>query len=593
MKRGNKSDAANLRQKAEYILDKKSSTKSNIHSEAETLRLIHELEVHQIELEMQNNELMLANKKVDVSNKNYTELFNFTPACYYKLSKEGEIIDLNLSGAHMLGKEPQHLSKNRFAFFVSNDSKPIFNLFLGKVFSTQIKQTCEVTLLNDDNQSMYVYLIGLVTNNGEQCHINMVDITERKQAEEKLKNSLNELTVANKEIAFQNAEKEKRSAELLITNKELEQLIHLNNDKNLFISILAHDLRSPLGVLLGLSDLLTENIRQFNIDKIEKLVNEINQSAQNTFTLLQDLLKWSRMQSGKIPFEPQNLSFTDICKDIIKMLSPNAVAKNITINYSVADEINVLADVDMLKAVFRNLVSNAIKFTNNNGEINISADQTHSNVIFSVSDNGIGIEPESLIKLFDISKIHTTTGTAKEKGTGLGLILCKEFVEKHGGKIWVESEYGKGSIFYFNIPYNAESKEKNVVLTNSEGNQIKNLKILIVDDNELLRIILYEIVKKFGKEFLYAKTGIEAVAACNDNPDIDLILMDYLMPEMDGYEATRQIRLFNKDVVIIVQTAYVLSNESEMAIESGSNDYISKPINKILLYEIIQKHFNK
>ena len=289
-----------------------------------------------------------------------------------------------------------------------------------------------------------------------------------------------ELVIANKELVFQNDEKTKRAEELTIAHKELEQLVQLNNDKNLFISILAHDLRSPLGVLLGLSDLLTENIRQFNIDKIEKLVNEINQSAQNTFTLLQDLLKWSRVQSGKIPFEPQNLSFTDIYKDIIKILNPNAVAKNITINYSLADEINVFADVDMLKAVLRNLVSNAIKFTNNGGAININAEVNSGNVTISVSDNGIGIEPESLTKLFDISKIHTTTGTAKEKGTGLGLLLCKEFVEKHGGKIWVESECGKGSIFYFNIPYNTESKEKNVVLTNSEDNQIKNLKILLM-----------------------------------------------------------------------------------------------------------------
>jgi len=472
--------------------------------------------------------------------------------------------------------------ENAIALITANNELALELVSANKIIATQneekIKRAAELIIARKE----LAFQAELVIANKELAY----------QNDEKEKRA-DELIIANKELVFQNDEKTKRAEELTIAHKELEQLVHLNNDKNLFISILAHDLRSPLGVLLGLSDLLTENIRQFNIDKIEKLVNEINQSAQNTFTLLQDLLKWSRVQSGKIPFEPQNLSFTDICKDIIKILNPNAVAKNITINYSVADEINVFADVDMLKAVLRNLVSNAIKFTNNGGAININTEVNSGNITISVSDNGIGIEPESLTKLFDISKIHTTTGTAKEKGTGLGLLLCKEFVEKHGGKIWVESECAKGSIFYFNIPYNAESKEKNVLLTNSEDNQIKNLKILIVDDNELLRMILYELVKKFGKEFLYAKTGVEAVAACHDNPDIDLILMDYLMPEMDGYEATRQIRLFNKEVVIIVQTAYVLSNESEMAIESGCNDYISKPINKTLLYGIIQKHFNE
>jgi signal transduction histidine kinase len=387
--------------------------------------------VHQIELELQNEELILANQKAEVAVENYTELFDFTPACYYKLSKEGEIIDLNLSGAHMLGKEPQHLSKNRFAFFVSNDSKPIFNLFLGKVFNTQIIQTCEVTLLNDDNQPMYVYLIGLVTKNGEECHINMIDITERKQAEGKLKNILNELTIAH---------------------KELEQLVQLNNDKNLFISILAHDLRSPFTVILGCSELLLENIHHYNIDQIESFVKDIYQSTQMTFTLFEDLLKWVRMQSGKITFEPQKLSFTDICKDIIKILNPNAVAKNITINNNASNEINVFADSDMLKVILRNLVSNAIKFTNKNGTININAEENSENVIISVSDNGIGIMPDKLTKLFDISHRQTTIGTEEESGTGLGLILCKEFVEKHGGKIWVESEVGKGSDFKFTLP---------------------------------------------------------------------------------------------------------------------------------------------
>src|ERR1035437_2835453 len=412
------------------------------------------------------------------------------------------------------------------------------------------------------------------------------------QNEEKEKRA-DELIIANKELAFQNEEKEKRADELIIANKELEQLLQLNADKDRFISILAHDLRSPFTVLLGLSEFLIENIREYDTDEIENHLKLIKNSAQDTFALLEDLLKWIRAQSGNIPFKPQNLSFADICNDILKTLNPNADIKNISINYSKVDHLTVFADADMLKTVLRNLASNAIKFTNNGGTISINAIENSSNVTISVSDNGIGISPENLIKLFDISQVLSTKGTAKETGTGLGLLLCKEFVEKHGGKIWVESECGKGSIFYFNIPYNAESKEKNVLLTNSEDNQIKNLKILIVDDNELLRIILYEMVKKFGKEFLYAKTGIEAVAACHDNPDIDLILMDYLMPEMDGHEATRQIRLFNKEVVIIVQTAYVLSNENEMAIEAGCNDCISKPINKTLLYELIKKHCNK
>jgi signal transduction histidine kinase len=271
------------------------------------------------------------------------------------------------------------------------------------------------------------------------------------QNEEKEKRA-DELIIANKELAFQNEEKEKRAAELISANKELKQLLQLNADKDLFISILAHDLKSPFHAILSLSELLSKNIRQYSTGEIENLANDINTSAQSTYTLLEDLLKWARAQSGKIPFEPQKLSFTGICKDILEIVNPNASAKNITVNYSESEQISIFADIDMLKAVFRNLISNAIKFTDNGGLIYISAERNHANVTITVSDNGIGIEPENLDKLFDISKIHTTKGTADEKGTGLGLLLCKEFVEKHGGKIWVESEFGKGSEFKFTLP---------------------------------------------------------------------------------------------------------------------------------------------
>jgi signal transduction histidine kinase len=161
---------------------------------------------------------------------------------------------------------------------------------------------------------------------------------------------------------------------------------------------------------------------------------------------------WARTQQGKIPHKPQILSFRDICINIFEILSPNANAKNITINYSAPDEINIFADIDMLKTVLRNLVSNAIKFTNNGGLININAVENSGNVTISVSDNGIGINPNNLAKLFDITEVITTKGTLKETGTGLGLLICKEFVEKHGGEIWVESEVGKGSEFRFTLP---------------------------------------------------------------------------------------------------------------------------------------------
>ncbi len=262
----------------------------------------------------------------------------------------------------------------------------------------------------------------------------------------------NELIIANKELAFQNSEKEKRADELITSNIELTQLLQLNTDKDRFISILGHDLKSPFNNLLGLSELLTENIHNYDIDTIEKLVNGINISAQNAHNLLDDILVWANSQQGSFPFNPQNLSLIDVCIGVLKTLKPIADAKNIVINCLAEDHLNVFADTDMLKTILRNLVSNAIKFTNNGGVINISAEEIARNVTISVSDNGVGISTDDLSKLFEISEVNTTKGTAKETGTGLGLLICKEFVEKHQGRIWVESVLGKGSDFKFTLP---------------------------------------------------------------------------------------------------------------------------------------------
>ena len=229
-------------------------------------------------------------------------------------------------------------------------------------------------------------------------------------------------------------------------------LSQLNADKDRFITILAHDLKNPFSTLIGFSGLLAKNIRKYNMDKIENQVKIIDENAKRTYNLLEDILLWVRVQSGKLPFEPQKIIFPVVCNEVIESLKSIAINKNITINHFTAQEINVLADANMFKTILRNLVSNAIKFTNNNGRIDIYAEKDNSNITISVSDTGIGIEPENLNKLFDISQMLTTAGTIGEKGTGFGLLLCKEFVEKHDGKIWVESELGKGSEFKFSMP---------------------------------------------------------------------------------------------------------------------------------------------
>ncbi len=251
-------------------------------------------------------------------------------------------------------------------------------------------------------------------------------------------------------VSFQDITERKNAEDAL---KEREKRLHqLNADKDRFISILGHDLKNPFNNILGFSEILNDEISSLNKDEILDMAKNINKSAKVVNNLLEDILMWARTQQGRISFNPHELNLTEICKNVHEVLEASAYAKGIAIYCTNEDPINVFADKDMIKTVVLNLVSNAIKFTNSGGEININAKQTDSDVIISVSDNGIGMEKEVLSKLFDISEVLTTKGTAGETGTGIGLLLCKEFVEKHGGKIWVESEVGKGSQFKFTLP---------------------------------------------------------------------------------------------------------------------------------------------
>ena len=237
-----------------------------------------------------------------------------------------------------------------------------------------------------------------------------------------------------------------------IISKQNSKLFKLNNDKDLFITVLAHDLKSPFNSILGFLGLLENNIHINDINETKSQIKIINNSANHVYNLLESLLNWARMQSGKIPFLPQKLQLSSICNETIELLKANSISKNINLKYSVADNIFIFADKYMLSTILRNLVSNAIKFTNNGGEIKINAEIKNAIVMITISDNGIGISKEIINKLFDITQLYTSVGTQKEEGTGLGLVLCKDFVEKHSGRIWVESKLGIGSNFKFTMP---------------------------------------------------------------------------------------------------------------------------------------------
>lgn len=234
-----------------------------------------------------------------------------------------------------------------------------------------------------------------------------------------------------------------------VSESKLKDLIAT---KDKFFSIIAHDLKSPFNGIIGFSSILKEEARNLDTSTIIDYAEMINYSALQTHRLLENLLDWARMQQGKITFNVVPNLLYKIVDEVIRLFREMADRKKIVLINQVSDQLIVKADAEMLKAVLRNLISNAIKFTNAQGKVTVEALNEHLSVHVVVTDNGSGIRPEDIDKLFNVGVAFSTRGTENEKGTGLGLILCKEFVEKHGGKITVESEPGIGSKFSFTLP---------------------------------------------------------------------------------------------------------------------------------------------
>jgi signal transduction histidine kinase len=243
----------------------------------------------------------------------------------------------------------------------------------------------------------------------------------------------------------------KLAAEEIKLKNELLQTINAEKDK--FFSILAHDLRGPLSAFVAATQIITEEIQTMNLEEIKEITGSMKTTAKNIYNLLENLLEWSRLQRGAMEFNPRKLKLSNIIGKGVEVASASAKTKGIDIEIIMPFDIAVTADEHMIESVIRNLVFNAVKFTPGGGKVTVYASLTPENFVeIRITDTGIGMTPELKNKLFKMNERTNRPGTAGEPSSGLGLLLCKEFIEKHKGKIWVESEEGKGSTFSFILP---------------------------------------------------------------------------------------------------------------------------------------------
>lgn len=246
----------------------------------------------------------------------------------------------------------------------------------------------------------------------------------------------------------------------VIIEKDKRKLHALNQTQNKLFSIIAHDLRSPFINILGLSDLLLDNVKDSDNPESEKYTELINSTAKNTLSLLDNLLNWAKSQTGELGFKSEKIILSEVIDEIISLKMSQAKAKNIALKCSLITDIELFTDKNILATILRNLIANAIKFTNYGGHIEVVATTHGHQVEVCIIDNGVGMTDETIRKIFDLSTNVTSRGTANENGSGLGLVLCKEFVEKLDGHLWVESEVGKGSNFKLTLPMHISEPER-------------------------------------------------------------------------------------------------------------------------------------
>jgi PAS domain S-box-containing protein len=559
-------DAAILRQKAEKQLKLLKSARPSVTTDAQKLKLIHELEVHQIELEMQNEELLAAKEKAEQAEEKYTDLYNFAPSGYLSLTKVGEILHLNFAAARMLGKERSKLINYQFSLFLSKNTRPTFNQFLEKTFANKEKQTCEVIIETKNNSELeenyspiYVTIESIANKDGKLCHLIVFDITSRLQAEEKL---------------------HQKNEELIIAKQKAEE-----NDKlkSAFLANMSHEIRTPMNGLIGFSERLKKD--NLSDEQKNRYIDIIQNSAKSLLTLINDIIDISKIEAGQLTIIKEPCLPGKLLHEISDTFNEIKIQRNkshiqIVKKIPQAQEfVEFITDSNRLKQVLINLIGNALKFSDK-GTIEFGYEIVNKRIRFFVKDDGIGIAPKDLDNIFNRFQQASISDDRVYEGTGLGLSISKGIIELLGGEIKVASTLGKGSTFEFFLPYKQLDKKQNIDVEEKGVNfdKFNGKSILIAEDDLISQDLYQETFKEFPAKMLYAYNGKEAVDIIAEKPDIDLILMDIRMPIMDGIEATKRILKQNPKIKIIAQTAHAMTNDKHRFLEMGFVDHLPKPI---------------
>lgn len=386
--------------------------------------------------------------------------------------------------------------------------------------------------------------------------------------------------------------KQKRTEQELIKAKEKAE--ESDRLKSAFLANMSHEIRTPLNGILGFSDLLKDP--HLSGEEQNEYIGIIQKGGMRLLNTINEIIDISRIEAGLMEVNLTTANIFDQTSYIFTFFEKEIQKKGLTFSFKngiPSGEFILKSDHFKIGSILTNLLKNAIKYTDS-GSIEFGLEMKENYLEYFVRDTGCGIPAERQEAIFERFIQADIRDIKALQGSGLGLSIAKAYVHMLGGRIWLESIPQKGSTFYFTIPTKVQSIRQNFeplhpISIRPIG---KVLKILIVDDDLISRILISKLTESYGKEIIHIHTGEEAVKICHSIPDIDLILMDIKMPVMDGFETTRQIRQFNKEVVIIAQTAMEANAGYEKAMDAGCNSYLSKPIDRNELFALLHLYFN-
>lgn len=585
---------------------------SNLAPEVKT-RLLHELRVHQIELEMQNEELRRTQLELEDQRDKYSDLYNFAPVGYFTISKQGMIVEANLTGASLLGVERTLLIQKPFSRFITKDYQDSFYFYRQKRIETKEKQTCELKLVKKDGSEFYAQLdcspAKDLQKDFNQLGISIIDINDRKLAEEalgkvhdeleqKVEERTAELVVVNEKYKQEIEERKQAEEALQKAHDELEKRVEkrtaeLNKIKaiNTLAGGIAHQFNNALSGITGNIDLIEMNLP--DNENMAGYIRQMKGSADRMTKLTEQLLAYAR--GGK--YQAETISLNAFVENVLPLIQ-HGIDHRIKIETDLlTDVLNINADPVQMQMIFSAILTNASEAIEGEGRIRISIRgaeiddefvKYHSalkpgyHACLEVDDNGKGMDNEIRSKIFE------PFFTTKAPGRGLGMAAAYGIVKNHNGWISVYSEAGRGTVVRIYLP--AIEAPAKIPATPKRALPQDSGTILLVEDEEIVRDVSRALLERLGYHVLAAVNGQEAVnIAKSYDENIDLALLDIILPDIEGKEVYPQLMEARPNLKVIVCSGYSIDGPARQILDAGAQGFIQKPFNLSALLEKLEE----